>query len=157
MPDINLVLSLPNAVVTATSLGVSDFAWHRSPGTSRKFHGHSITVDLALQDGYPAFEFMNEGGWRDTKADTTLALDAVRTGQAHEDRPLQRRVQLHSVDRLRACLPDKNQRQPPGNAAGGTGHPIQRSHVRRETHAGPGRRASPACLAPKAVRPDFIW
>ena len=81
MPDINLVLSLPNGAITATSLGVPNFAWHRSPGTSRKFHGHSVLVDLALRDGYPAFEFMNEGGWRDAKADTSTALDAVRTGK----------------------------------------------------------------------------
>jgi hypothetical protein len=81
MPDVNLVLNLPQGVITATSLGVSNFAWHRSPGTSRKFHGHSVLVDLALRDGYPAFEFMNEGGWRDAKADTSNALDAVRTGK----------------------------------------------------------------------------
>jgi hypothetical protein len=81
MPDINLVLNLPNGVITATSLGVSNFAWHRSPGTSRKFHGHSLLIDLPLKDGYPAFEFMNEGGWRDAKADTNIALDAVRTGK----------------------------------------------------------------------------
>jgi hypothetical protein len=81
MSDANLILNLPNGVVTATSLGVPGFAWHRSPGTSRKFHGHSIIVDLALRGGYPAFEFMNEGGWRDTKTDTNSALDAIRTGK----------------------------------------------------------------------------
>jgi hypothetical protein len=81
MPDINLVLNLPNGVITATSLGVSNFAWHRSPGTSRKFQKNSILIDLALGDGYPSFEYMNEGGWRDAKADTSTALDAVRTGK----------------------------------------------------------------------------
>ncbi|MEI6083730.1 MAG: hypothetical protein WCS70_05465 [Verrucomicrobiota bacterium] len=81
MSNVNLVLSLPNGVITATSLGVPGLAWHRSPGTSGKFHGHSVLVDLALQDGYPAFEFLNEGGWRDAQADTRTALDAVRTGK----------------------------------------------------------------------------
>ena len=81
MANVNLVLSLPTGVVTATSLGVPGFAWHRSPGTSGKFHGHSVLVDLALRDGYPAFEYMNEGGWRDATADTRAALDAIRTGK----------------------------------------------------------------------------
>ena len=81
MSNVNLVLSLPNGIITATSLGVPGLAWHRSPGTSGKFHGHSVVVDLALKDGYPAFEFMDEGGWRDTKADTRTALDAIRTGK----------------------------------------------------------------------------
>jgi hypothetical protein len=81
MSDVHLVLNLPNGIVTATSLGLAGLAWHRSPGTSGKYHGHSVVVDLALRDGYPAFEFMNEGGWRDANADTRAALDAVRTGK----------------------------------------------------------------------------
>ena len=81
MSNANLVLSLPNGVITATSLGVPGYAWHRSPGTSGKFHGHSVLVDLALKDGYPGFEFMDEGGWRDARADTRMALDAIRTGK----------------------------------------------------------------------------
>lgn len=81
MSNVNLVLSLPNGIITATSLGVPGYAWHRSPGTSGKFHGHSVLVDLALQDGYPAFEFLDEGGWRDAKGDTRHALDAIRTGK----------------------------------------------------------------------------
>jgi hypothetical protein len=81
MSNVNLVLSLPNGVVTATSLGLPGYAWHRSPGTSGKFHGHSVLVDLALKDGYPAFEYMDEGGWRDARSDTRMALDAIRTGK----------------------------------------------------------------------------
>ena len=81
MSNVNLVLSLPNGVITATSLGVPGLAWHRSPGTSGKIHGHSVLVDLALQDGYPAFAFMDEGGWREAQADTRTALDAIRTGK----------------------------------------------------------------------------
>ena len=81
MSNSNLVLRLPNGVISATSLGVPGYAWHRSPGTSGKFHGHSVLVDLALKDGQPAFEFMDEGGWRDARADTQMALDAIRTGK----------------------------------------------------------------------------
>lgn len=81
MTNVNLVMSLPNGVITATSLGVSGLAWHRSPGTSGKFQGRSVLVDLALKDGYPAFSFMEEGGWRDAAADTRMALDAIRTGK----------------------------------------------------------------------------
>ena len=81
MSNVNLVLSLPTGVITATSLGLPGLAWHRSPGTSGKFHGHSVVVDLALKDGYPGFEYMNEGGWRDAMADTRAALDAIRTGK----------------------------------------------------------------------------
>jgi len=79
--NINLVLNLPHGVITATSLGLAGLAWHRSPGTSGKFHGASVLVDLALHDGYPAFEFMDEGGWRDARADARAALDAVRAGK----------------------------------------------------------------------------
>ncbi|MBF0546546.1 MAG: hypothetical protein HQM08_19020 [Candidatus Riflebacteria bacterium] len=81
MSNVNLVLSLPNGVITATSLGIPGLAWHRSPGTSGKFHGHSIQIDLALKDGYPDFKYLDEGGWRDTAADTHMALDAIRTGK----------------------------------------------------------------------------
>jgi len=81
MSNVNLVLSLPNSAITATRLGVSGFVWHRSPGTSGKYHGRSVLADLALKDGYPAFAFLNEGGWRDADADTRLALDAARAGK----------------------------------------------------------------------------
>ncbi|MBF0499936.1 MAG: hypothetical protein HQM09_07375 [Candidatus Riflebacteria bacterium] len=81
MSNVNLVMSLPNGAVTATSLGMSGLAWHRSPGTSGKFHGQSVLVDLALKEGSPAFQFMDEGGWRDAGADARSALDAIRTGK----------------------------------------------------------------------------
>lgn len=81
MNNANLVMNLPNGVITATSLGVPGLAWHRSPGTSAKFQGRSILIDLALKEGYPAFQFMDEGTWRDAGADTRMALDAIRTGK----------------------------------------------------------------------------
>lgn len=81
MANLNLVLSLPHGMVTATSLGLSGFVWHQSPGTARKFHGRSILVDLALRDGYPAFAFLEEGGWRDANADAKRALEAAKAGK----------------------------------------------------------------------------
>ena len=81
MSDVNLVLSLPTGVVTATSLGVPGLAWHHSPGTSGKFHGHSVLVDLALENGQPAFSYLDEGPWRDAMADTRMALAAAQSGK----------------------------------------------------------------------------
>jgi len=79
--NLNLVLSLPTEVITATSLGVPGLAWHHSPGTSGKFHGHSVLVDLALENGQPAFTYLDEGGWRDAMADTRMALEATKSGK----------------------------------------------------------------------------
>jgi hypothetical protein len=81
MSNVNLVLTLPTGVVTATSLGLPGLAWHHSPGTSGKFHGHSVLVDLALQDGKPAFAYLDEGGWRDAMADTCMAITAAQSGK----------------------------------------------------------------------------
>src|SRR5580692_3674270 len=81
MPDVNLVLNLPTGVITATSLGVTGLAWHHSPGTSGKFHGHSVLADLALEGGQPGFMYLDEGGWRDAMADTRMALEAARSGK----------------------------------------------------------------------------
>jgi len=81
MSNVNLVMSLPNGMITATSLGVPGFAWHRSPGTSGKFHGHSVLVDLNLKEGNTGFQYLKEGDWRDAGADTKSALDAIRGGK----------------------------------------------------------------------------
>jgi hypothetical protein len=81
MSNLNLVLNLPTGVVTATSLGLAGLAWHHSPGTSGKFHGHSVLADLALNDGQPAFTYLDEGGWRDAAADTRTALQAAQSGK----------------------------------------------------------------------------
>lgn len=77
MSEINLVLDLPSAMITATSLGLAELAWHRSPGTSSKYHGRSIMVDLAVKDNAPDFEFLDDGGWRDANADAKYALSVV--------------------------------------------------------------------------------
>ena len=86
MSDINLVLNLPTGVITATSLGVTGLAWHHSPGTSGKFHGHSVLVDLALANGQPAFNFLDEGGWRDATADTAHGA-AAQSGKRTKTAP----------------------------------------------------------------------
>lgn len=38
-------------------------------------------IDLALKDGYQAFTFLDEGGWRDAEGDTRMSLDAIRVGK----------------------------------------------------------------------------
>jgi hypothetical protein len=82
MPQVNLLLSLPQSFVTATSLGIDGFAWHRSPGSASHYRRRSILADLALDaDGQPAFQFLDEGSWRDVTADTRAALEAVRRGK----------------------------------------------------------------------------
>lgn len=77
MGTINLILTLPHGVVTATSLGIEGFARHRSPGSGKHFNGRTILVDLAIAEGKPTFRFLDEGGWRDTFGDAVAALDAV--------------------------------------------------------------------------------
>ena len=75
MERLNLVLTIPHGSVIATNLGIDGLAHHLSPGSGRHFHGRGIFVDLALDGGKAAFSYLDEGGWRDTSADTA----AVRT------------------------------------------------------------------------------
>ena len=77
MPQAKLILSLPHGYITATSLTAADFAKHRSPGSGKYFEGRSILVDLALRDDKPAFQFLDEGGWRDANGDTARALHSA--------------------------------------------------------------------------------
>ncbi len=82
MAGVNLILTIPQGVMTATSLGVEGLARHRSPGSGKHFRGRKVYVDLALTaDGRPDFEFLDEGGWRDTAGDTAGALTAVSDGK----------------------------------------------------------------------------
>jgi hypothetical protein len=81
MSEINLVLTLPHGIITATSLGLEGFAKHRSPGSGKFFRGKSVLADLALEGGRPAFRYYEEGGWRDANGDTVAALAAVRAGK----------------------------------------------------------------------------
>jgi hypothetical protein len=81
MAQVNLILSLPQEIITATSLGIEGFAWHRSPGSGKYFQGRSVLVDLALANDKPDFEFLAEGAWRDTRADAIAAVAAARAGR----------------------------------------------------------------------------
>jgi hypothetical protein len=81
MATVNLVLTIPQGSVIATSLGLEGLAWHLSPGSGRHFRGRAIFVDLALDGERPGFHFLDEGGWRDAGADTAAAIDAVAHGK----------------------------------------------------------------------------
>lgn len=81
MSQLNLILSVPQGTITATSLGIDGFAWHRSPGSGKYFQGRAIFGDLALVDGDLGFEFLDEGGWRNATADARAALASVRAGK----------------------------------------------------------------------------
>jgi hypothetical protein len=81
MSDSNLILSIPQASVVATSLDVEGFARHRSPGAGRYFENKAVYVQLAMKDGKPGFSFREEGGWRDTAGDTASALRSVAGGR----------------------------------------------------------------------------
>ncbi|MEI6614791.1 MAG: hypothetical protein WCL37_07825, partial [Chrysiogenales bacterium] len=65
MGELNLVLTIPQGIVVATSLGLEGYAKHRSPGSSKFFRGKTVMVDLILENDRPAFSFREEGGWRD--------------------------------------------------------------------------------------------
>ena len=85
MSQAKLVLSLPQGIITATSLAVNEFALHRSPGSGKYFDGRSLLVDLAVEGGKPAFQFNDEGGWRDANADASAALEAAQAGKRWPD------------------------------------------------------------------------
>jgi len=81
MSETHLILSIPHGVITATSLGIEGLAWHRSPGSGKHFKGRKLFVELAVSDGKPAFQYLDEGGWRDTAGDTARALAAAAAGK----------------------------------------------------------------------------
>lgn len=81
MPDLRLVLSIPQGGITATSLGIQGLARHRSPGSGKHFRGRKLFVDLAVSNGRPDFEYLDEGGWRDAMGDTVSALAAAAAGK----------------------------------------------------------------------------
>lgn len=81
MPEVNLVLSIPQGSITATSLGIAGFARHTSPGSGKHFSGRKLLVDLAVSDNRPEFAYLDEGGWRDASGDTASALAAAASGK----------------------------------------------------------------------------
>ena len=80
MPDINLVLSIPQGAITATSLGIDGLARHRSPGSGKHFKGRKLFADLAVKNLSPDFEFLDEGNWRNAEEDTKSAIAAAAAG-----------------------------------------------------------------------------
>ncbi len=80
MPDIHLVLSIPQGVITATSLGIEGLAQHHSPGSGKHFKGRKLFVELAIKDRRPDFNYLDDGGWRDAHRDTISALAATDSG-----------------------------------------------------------------------------
>ncbi|HRY61598.1 MAG TPA: hypothetical protein P5266_05315 [Candidatus Fermentibacter sp.] len=81
MPEVHLVLSIPQGVITATSLGIEGLALHRSPGSGKHFRGRKLFVELATSNGRPDFSYLDEGGWRDAAGDTASALAAAQAGK----------------------------------------------------------------------------
>lgn len=81
MSNLNLILSVPQGAVTATSMGVEGFARHNSPGSGKHFKGRKLFIDLAINNQTPGFEFQNDGGWRDSKTDAKKALIAAASGK----------------------------------------------------------------------------
>lgn len=80
MNEPQLILTLPNGNITATSLGVDGLAQRRSPGSGKHFRGRSILVNLATDGEKPLFTYLDEGGWRDAYADSVQALAGVKAG-----------------------------------------------------------------------------
>lgn len=81
MADLRLVLSVPQGGITATPLGIGGFARHRSPGSGKHFRGRKLFIDLAVKDGEPDFNFLDEGNWRDTRGDTVSAIASALAGK----------------------------------------------------------------------------
>lgn len=104
MADVNLILTIPQGVVTATSLGIQGLARHRSPGSGKHFVGRAVFADLALDGKHPAFSFLDEGGWRDSNGDTRAALDAVASGKRTKTALSNNGFSATPVDAYRRCF-----------------------------------------------------
>jgi hypothetical protein len=81
MADTQLILTVPQGQITATSLGVEGLARHRSPGSGKHFQGRKVLVELAHTGTAADFNYLDEGGWRDQTGDTAAALRAVAEGK----------------------------------------------------------------------------
>jgi hypothetical protein len=103
MGTVNLVLTIPQGSVIATSLGLEGLAWHLSPGSGRHFRGRAIFVDLALDGDRPAFDFLDEGGWRDARGETADALAAVSRGKRTKTALSNDAVNAVPIDAWRSC------------------------------------------------------
>ncbi len=81
MVDTQLVLSVPQGAITATSLGIDGLARHYSPGSGKHFKGRKLFIELKTKDNQPDFKYLNEGDWRDADKDSVQALTAAANGK----------------------------------------------------------------------------
>jgi hypothetical protein len=103
MPPVNLILTLPQSALVATSLSIDELGWHRSPGSAKYFHGRSIFLELAHENGTPKFNFLEEGGWRDANGDTKAALGAILAGKRTKTALSNTALNATPVDALKSC------------------------------------------------------
>jgi len=101
--SLHLILSIPQGIITATSLGIPGFARHRSPGSGKYFHGRSIFFDLVIDDTTPSFQYLDEGGWRDGMRDTVDALQGCREGKRTKTALSSNGFSCTPVDALSDC------------------------------------------------------
>lgn len=104
MTEIKLVLVAPQGAVIATSLGVEGLAKHNSPGTGKYFCERSVLFELAVANGEPAFGYLDEGGWRDVRADTIVALAAVAAGKRTKTALSNNAFSCTPIDAHRSCF-----------------------------------------------------
>lgn len=104
MAEVNLILTIPQGVVTATSLGIEGLARHRSPGSGKHFVGRAVFADLALVDARPDFSFLDEGGWRDANGDAQAALTAVSSGKRTKTALSNNAFSATPVNAYRCCF-----------------------------------------------------
>lgn len=102
--SLNLVLSIPQGFVVATSLGIEGLARHKSPGSGKYFKGRAIFFDLAIEDTTPRFSFLDEGNWRDTARDTRDALAAAEAGSRTKTALSNNGFSCTPIDAHRRCF-----------------------------------------------------
>ena len=146
MPDIHLVLSIPHGAITATSLGIDGLAWHRSPGSGKHFKGRKLFIELAIKDGRPDFEYLDEGGWRDAEGDTIRALEAAAAGKRTKTALSNNAFSCTPIEAYRRVFLVKTGGEVMEMEPGGQLHEF-RSHACRE-------EMSPAEVATAAGSPD---
>ena len=100
---VDLIATLPQGALVATSLGIEGFGWHRSPGSAKFFHGRSIFLSVPHADGKPSFEVLEEGGWRQPSVDTAAALQASASGNRTKTALSNGALQIIPIDVPTVC------------------------------------------------------
>lgn len=101
---VNLVLSIPQGFVVATSLGIEGLARHQSPGSGKYFLGRAIYFDLAMEGMEPAFSYLEERGWRDARQDTCAAIAAAHAGARTKTALSNNGFSCTPLDAYRRCV-----------------------------------------------------